>query len=140
MTAVVSLARRSPGWVSVDDAVARARQLGRPALYSRVERLPFAPNGIAFLDASSAVLGSGTLWEQPGAGLTFSGAGSAWEAHATGPGRFGQVSVVMRDMRASLRSGMGSVLGGLMGMAAKLSLSVVMVCLFLWWTWLSRGS
>jgi isochorismate synthase len=99
MTAVASLARRSTGWVSVDEAVARARQLGRPALYSRVERLPFAPDAIAFLDASSAALGSGTLWEQPGTGLAFAGAGSAWEMHATGPGRFGQVSAAMRDMQ-----------------------------------------
>jgi len=102
MTAVVSLARRSPGWVSVDDAVAHARQIGRPALYSRVERLPIAPDALAFLDASSAVLGSGTLWERPGAGLAFAGAGLAWETHATGPSRFGQISAAMRDVQARL--------------------------------------
>jgi menaquinone-specific isochorismate synthase len=99
MSATASLADRSTGWVSVDDAVAHARQLGRPALYSRVERLPIAPDAIAFLDAGSAVLGSGTLWEQPGAGLGFAGAGSAWETHATGPGRFGQVSAAVRDLQ-----------------------------------------
>ena len=29
MTAMASLARRSTGWVTVDEAVTRARQLGR---------------------------------------------------------------------------------------------------------------
>jgi isochorismate synthase len=61
-----------------------------------------APAAITFLDAGSAVLGSGTLWEPPGAGLTFVGAGSAWEIRATGPGRFGQVSAAMRDIEARL--------------------------------------
>jgi isochorismate synthase len=102
MTAVVSPARPSPACVSVDDAVARARQLGRTTLYSRVERLPFAPDLIAFLDASSAVLGFGTLWEQPGAMQAFAGAGSAWEMLATGPSRFGQVSAAMRDVQSRL--------------------------------------
>jgi isochorismate synthase len=102
MTAVFSLARRSTEWVSLDEAVAHARQLGQPALYSRVEQLPFAPDAIAFLDASSAVFGSGTLWEQPGAGLAFAGAGWAWKTHATGPSRFGQVSAAMRDLQARL--------------------------------------
>jgi isochorismate synthase len=102
MTAAVSLARRSTGHVSVDEAVARARQLGRTALCSRVERLPFAPDAIAFLDTASAVLGSGTLWEQPGASFAFAGAGSAWEVRATAPGRFGQVSAAMREVQDSL--------------------------------------
>ena len=48
------------------------------------------------------MLGSGTLWEQPDAGLAFAGAGSAWEMLATGPGRFGQVSSAMRKLQSSL--------------------------------------
>jgi menaquinone-specific isochorismate synthase len=100
MTAMTSLAHRSTESVTIDEAVTRARQLGQPALYSRVERLPFAADAIAFLDASSAALGSGTLWEHPGAGLAFAGAGSVWETHATGPGRFGQVSTAVRDLPA----------------------------------------
>jgi isochorismate synthase len=102
MTAAISLARELTACMSVDDAVARARQLGRTALWSQVQRLPFAPDAIAFLDAGSAVLGSGTLWEQPGAGLAFVGAGSAWEMRGTGPSRFGQVSAALRDVNARL--------------------------------------
>ena len=75
MTALTSLGTPVDRAVDIDEAVTRARQLGQPALYSRVERLPFAPDAIAFLDASSAALGSGTLWEHPGAGLAFAGAG-----------------------------------------------------------------
>src|SRR5215218_7372797 len=100
MSAVVNLARQSSAGASVDQALARARQLGRTTLYSRVERLPFAPDATAFLDAGSAVLGSGAFWEQPGARLAFAGAGSAWEIHAAGPCRFGQVSAAVRDMQA----------------------------------------
>lgn len=102
MTSVISLEHRSTARVSVDEAVTRARQLGRTALCSQVERLPVAPAAIAFLDAGAAMLGSGTLWEQPGAGLAFVGAGSAWEMRATGPGRFGQISAAMRDVAARL--------------------------------------
>jgi menaquinone-specific isochorismate synthase len=102
MTAMVSFARSTPACVSVDDAVARARHLGRTALYSRIERLPLALDAIAFLHASSAVLGSGTLWEQPGARRAFAGAGAAWQMLATGPSRFGQVSAAMRDVQSRL--------------------------------------
>jgi isochorismate synthase len=98
----VSLEQRSSARVRVDDAVARARQIGRTALFSRIERLPFAPDPIAFLAASSAMLGSGTLWEQPGAAHAFAGAGSAGEMRATGPGRFGQVSAAMQELQSSL--------------------------------------
>lgn len=45
-----------------------------------------------------------------------------------------------RDMHASMRSGLGSVLGGLLGATAKFLLAVMMVCLFLWWTWLSPAA
>ena len=102
MTAVLSPTSRSSGYVGVDDAVARARHLGRTALCSRVERLPFAPDAVAFLDGGATVLGCGTLWEQPGARLAFAGAGSAWEMNATGPARFGQVSAAIRDVQARL--------------------------------------
>jgi menaquinone-specific isochorismate synthase len=93
---------RSSDLVTAADVVSRARILGQTALWSRVERLPFTPDPIAFLAASSTALGSGTLWEQPGAGLAFAGAGSAWEMRATGPGRFGQISSAMRMMQAAL--------------------------------------
>jgi isochorismate synthase EntC len=88
--------------VGARDAVARARELGRTALFSRVERLTFAPDSLAFLAASSAALGSGTLWEQAGAGLAFAGAGSAWEMCATGPCRFGQVAAAMWELESTL--------------------------------------
>ncbi len=66
MTTVVSLERPQLSVRGrIDDAVARARQLGRTTLLSHVEQLPFAPDPVAFLAASSAALGSGTLWEQP---------------------------------------------------------------------------
>ena len=103
MTTALSLEQpRSSECVSADDVVSRARKLGRTALWSRVEQLSFTPDPIAFLAASSAALGSGTLWEQPGAGFAFAGAGSAWEMRATGPGRFGEISSSMREMQAAL--------------------------------------
>jgi isochorismate synthase len=102
VTTVFLEQHRSSARVRVKDAVTRARQIGRTALFSRIELLPFAPDPIAFLAACSAVLGSGTLWEQSGAGLAFAGAGSAWEMRATGPGRFGQVSAAMRELRSRL--------------------------------------
>jgi isochorismate synthase len=93
---------RSHERADIDCAVAHARHLGRTTLVSRVERLPFAPDPIAFLAASSAALGSGSLWEQAGAGLAFAGAGSAREMRATGHGRFGQISAAMRELRDGL--------------------------------------
>jgi uncharacterized protein YqgC (DUF456 family) len=39
-----------------------------------------------------------------------------------------------KDMDTSLRSGVGSVLGMIVGTVARLSLAVIMVGLFLWWT------
>jgi isochorismate synthase len=51
---------------------------------------------------SSPALGSGTLWEQAGAGIAFAGAGTAWEMRANGPGRFGQVSSAMREIRSAV--------------------------------------
>ena len=103
MTTAVSLELPRPrACFGIDDAVACARQLGRTALLSRVERLPFAPDPIAFLAASSAALGCGTLWQQPASGLAFAGAGSACDLRATGPGRFGQVSSAMRDLQSRL--------------------------------------
>jgi menaquinone-specific isochorismate synthase len=103
MTSTVNLERpRTRGRFRIDDAVGRARQLGRPALLSHVQRLPFAPDAIAFLAASSTALGSGTLWEQPAAGIAFAGAGLAREMHATGCGRFGQVAAAVRDLQSGL--------------------------------------
>jgi menaquinone-specific isochorismate synthase len=103
VTAAVSLERPLTNVpVRVDDAVAHARHLQRKALFSQVERLPFAPDPVAFLGASAAALGSGTLWEQPAAGVAFVGAGTAREMRATGPGRFGQVSVAMQDLESVL--------------------------------------
>jgi isochorismate synthase len=103
MSITVSLERPQPTVrVRIDDAVARARQLGRTTLLSHVERLSFTPDPIAFLAASSSALGSGTLWQQPSTGIAFAGAGSACEMRATGPGRFGQVSAAMRDLSSGL--------------------------------------
>jgi menaquinone-specific isochorismate synthase len=103
VTTVVSLERPQLSVRGrIDDAVARARQLGRTTLLSHVEQLPFAPDPVAFLAASSAALDSGTLWEQPAMGLAFAGAGSACEIRATGPGRLGQVSAAMRDLQSGL--------------------------------------
>jgi len=69
---------------------------------THVEQLSCAPDAIAFLAASSAALGSGTLWQQSATGLAFAGAGSAYEMRATGPGRFGQVAAAMRDLHSGL--------------------------------------
>ena len=103
MTTALSLEQPgSSARASGDNAVAHARQLGRTALYSRVERLAFAPDAIAFLAASAPALGTGTLWEQPGVGLAFAGAGSAWEMRASGPGRFGQKAAAVWEMRSRL--------------------------------------
>jgi uncharacterized protein YqgC (DUF456 family) len=44
---------------------------------------------------------------------------------------------VSRKLGTSVRSGLGTVLGMLFGMAIKFSLAVVMVGLFLWWIWQS---
>jgi uncharacterized protein YqgC (DUF456 family) len=43
--------------------------------------------------------------------------------------------IVSRKLGPSMRSGLGTVLGMLFGMAIKFSLAVVMVGLFLWWVW-----
>ena len=103
MTVAASLGRPRPcARLDIDDAVARARQLGRPALISRVERLPSTPDAIAFLAASSSALGSGVLWGQPAGGLTLAGAGLAREIRAPGSGRFGRVSSAMRDVYSTL--------------------------------------
>ena len=103
MTVAASLERSwSSAHLDIDDAVERARRFGRPALLSRVERLPFAPDAIAFLGASSSALGSGALWEQPAVGLAFAGAGLSWEIRGTGPGRFGRVSSALRALRSVL--------------------------------------
>ncbi|MGH2616894.1 MAG: isochorismate synthase [Thermomicrobiales bacterium] len=83
---------------AIEDALTRARRLGRPALCTRVERLPLKPDPLAFLAASSRALGGGILWEQPAAGLAFSGAGSAFALQADGPGRFGEISSSLRNL------------------------------------------
>jgi menaquinone-specific isochorismate synthase len=103
VTTAVCLERPRPrAHLRIDEAVARARQLGRTSLLSRVERLPIAPDPIAFLAASSAALGTGTLWQQSATGFAFAGAGSACELRATGPGRFGQMSSAMRHLQSRL--------------------------------------
>jgi menaquinone-specific isochorismate synthase len=118
MTIAVSLERpRRSAHARIEDAVAHARQLGRTALLSHVERLPFAPDPIAFLAVSSAALGSGTLWQQPATRLAFAGAGSAWELRGTGPGRFGQVSASMRDLDSRLVRDDGGIFPCLGGFA-----------------------
>lgn len=40
-----------------------------------------------------------------------------------------------RNLGVGLRSGLGSVVGMILGTAAKLSIAVAMVALFLWWVW-----
>jgi menaquinone-specific isochorismate synthase len=118
VTTTVSPGRpRSLAHARIDDAVSRARQLGRTALLSHVERLAFAPDPIAFLAASSAALGSGTLWQEPTTGLAFAGGGSAWEVGATGSGRFAQVSAAIRNLHSGLVRDDGSVFPCLGGFA-----------------------
>ena len=103
MSIAVSLERPQPRARSrIVDAVAHERQLGRTALLSRVERLPIAPDLIAFLAASSAELGCGTLWDQPRSGVAFAGAGWSWEMRAAGSGRFAQVSAATRDLHSRI--------------------------------------
>src|SRR5215203_2025148 len=89
----------------VDDAASLASQLGRPTLFSQVEPLPYAPDPIAFLGASSDALGGGILWDQPKAGIAYSGAGSAFKIRADGPERFSRVSEAMRDLSERLVRG-----------------------------------
>jgi uncharacterized protein YqgC (DUF456 family) len=43
--------------------------------------------------------------------------------------------IVSRQWTTSMRSGLGTVLGMIFGMAIKFSLAVVMIGLFLWWIW-----
>ena len=43
--------------------------------------------------------------------------------------------MISREIRTSLRSGFGTVVGMFLGLVAKISLAVVMVCLFSWWVW-----
>ena len=43
--------------------------------------------------------------------------------------------MISREIRTSLRSGLGTVVGMFLGLVAKISLAVVMVCLFSWWVW-----
>ena len=106
MTSAFAAARhQSVMSVSIQEAVTLARHMMRPALLSHVEHLSFAPDPIAFLSACSEALGAGTLWAQPGAGIAFSGAGSALAVRAAGPGRFGQVSAAMRDLPQRLIRG-----------------------------------
>jgi isochorismate synthase EntC len=118
VTTTVSPGRpRSLAHARIDDAVEHARQLGRTVLLSHVERLACAPDPIAFLAASSAALGSGTLWQQPATGLAIAGAGAAWEIAATGPGRFGQVAEAIRNLQSGLIRDDGSTFPCLGGFA-----------------------
>jgi uncharacterized protein YqgC (DUF456 family) len=45
--------------------------------------------------------------------------------------------LVSRELGTSVRSGFGTIVGMLFGLAIKFSLAVVMVGLFLWWIWQS---
>ncbi|HXV64047.1 MAG TPA: DUF456 family protein [Vicinamibacteria bacterium] len=45
-----------------------------------------------------------------------------------------------RDVNASMKSGMGSVLGMVLGTAAKFTIGLIMVGLFFWWIWVSRAA
>ncbi len=106
MTSAFAVDRHLSGMSgSIQEAVTLARRLMRPALLTHVEFLSFAPDPISFLSASSDELGAGTLWAQPRAGIAFSGAGTAFSVRAAGPGRFGQVSAAMQDMRQRLIRG-----------------------------------
>lgn len=96
---------------SLADALELARQSHRTAYYSQIERLPLLPDPLAFLEASSAELGSGTLWVAPDGGPAFASAGAAVEIRHDGPGRFSAASAALRDVRARLvRSDPESVL------------------------------
>ncbi len=99
MTATLTIAR--PGSSvrdSIEDAVTTARRRGQPALVTRIERLKLPPDPLAFLAASSAALGGGILWDQTHTGFAFSGAGAAFDIRADGPGRFGNVSAIVRNL------------------------------------------
>jgi uncharacterized protein YqgC (DUF456 family) len=50
-------------------------------------------------------------------------------------GAVGLELLVSRELGTSVRSGFGTVLGMLFGLAIKFSLAVVMVGLFIWWIW-----
>jgi menaquinone-specific isochorismate synthase len=103
MTSAFAIERRQSVMSDrIQQALALARRLMRPALLSHVELLSFAPDPIAFLAASSEALGAGTLWAQPGAGKAFSGAGSAFVVRADGPGTFGQLAAAMSDLKQRL--------------------------------------
>jgi isochorismate synthase len=103
MTATLSIDRpAASARAAVTNAVSLARGLGRPVLFTSVERLPLTPDPLAFLAASSGALGGGIYWEQPAAGLAFSGAGSALALQANGPARFGEISSSLRDLSAWL--------------------------------------
>ena len=52
-------------------------------------------------------------------------------------GAVGLELLVSRELSTSVRSGFGTVVGMLFGMAIKFSLALVMVGLFLWWIWQS---
>ena len=94
------------------------------------------------LDAVSGALGTRTLggsrWAMAGAlvggiaGLFFGPLGII-----VGPiaGAIGFELLQRKDIAVAVKSGVGAVVGILLGVVAKLALSVVMVGLFAFWTW-----
>ena len=87
---------------SIADALLKARQTGQPTFHSQIERLPMAPDPLAFLEASSQALGRGTLWVAPHGATAFAGAGAVVEIHGQGPGRFSAAAAALRDLRQRL--------------------------------------
>jgi isochorismate synthase len=86
----------------VAEAISLARELARPALLSLTEPLTEPADPLTFLTASSAALGSGTLWAQPQTGSAFAGAGAAAKLSAEGASRFGAISAAIRQVQERL--------------------------------------
>lgn len=102
-----------------------------------------ALTGLAYaLDMASSALGTRTLggskWAMAGAvgggiiGLFLGPLGII-----LGPivGAIGAELIYLKDFAKAFRSGIGAVVGILLGVVAKLSLAVIMVGLFIYWTW-----
>jgi menaquinone-specific isochorismate synthase len=87
---------REPGSTSirhsVHHAIEMAHRSGQPSYVTHVSLFEEPVDPIAFLAASSDVLGAGVLWAQSRTGTVFAGAGMEFEAAESGSNRFQSVA------------------------------------------------
>jgi uncharacterized protein YqgC (DUF456 family) len=110
--------------------------VGRLVILAGLGALAYALDALASAWGTRAF--GGTWWAVGGAlagglaGLLFAPLGLVLGPLA---GAIGAELIRTRQLRGSVRSGVGALVGLVAGAAAKLALAVTMVGLFLWWIW-----